>query len=594
MGAADAIVFRIYVKRSRVTVRAEDAYTTQGSSSLRQSPPTTSPTVSVSPVIDASRRLVIGTGSGRSGTLSLAALLGAGDDVVALHEGQGRCRGVDVNRVDGVEPLADHLPWRHDRAALVHRFERLAAMPASVVCDVAFYYLPHVPWIAGQFPGQVTFLCLLRDRQATVDSFLADSAGRNHWTSHDGSLWRHDPVFDHCFPSFDGADKASAIARYVDHCHAEAARLAASVPGFRVFPVEALGDADGCRRILAHAGIDAEPRPRHLNRGRRRRRFHAVMTTCQRRDADYLGDTLRSLSDGGFFDYPGMHLDIFDSGSDDSSFLDVADGYGEAVSVHRSEQRLNQLQNTIRAWQAGAAADADYVVFLEDDIEVVPDIAERIERFVAEHAAGNRAWSFHAAYDEIEFAAERGEDHHLLPCPNFYGSLCLVLGRADAAAFARWLERFRQSRGRRDAADLELNHWLVEEAGVAHVCCAAPCLVQHVGRTSSLRRDGFIDNGSYWMNVRWLVRGHRPRLREAVEVVPSGDGYRLARPGHEALYVNDVAAYVLGACDGEVTATALAEQLARDFGQPLNRVRRHVQVAIERAHRHGLLDWRGP
>jgi len=97
---------------------------------------------------------VIGIGTGRSGTTSLAALLDGCDGAHVTHE------------------AAPCLPWdvgpKHIGRALGFLEARTEA---AVVGDVGYYWLPYVMTVWRQLAPQVRFIALLREPEAWHKSF---------------------------------------------------------------------------------------------------------------------------------------------------------------------------------------------------------------------------------------------------------------------------------------------------------------------------------------------------------------------------------------------------------------------------------------
>jgi|GEM_PF-480298 len=188
------------------------------------------------------KRVVIGLGTGRCGTTSLAQLLSRQQDAYVTHE-----------RI----PI---LPWLAQPGVVEGRIERLLAEPFSLCGDVGFYYLPYAQALLDRFPT-VRMICLQRERRATVSSYLRSTEGRNHWVEHDGSIWKPDPIWDGCYPSYNEPSKADAIGRYWDEYYYEAERLQAKYPdSFRVWPTQALNRKGGVDEILEFVGIPANRR----------------------------------------------------------------------------------------------------------------------------------------------------------------------------------------------------------------------------------------------------------------------------------------------------------------------------------------------
>lgn len=194
-------------------------------------------------------RLLIGLGTGRCGTVSLSQLLDAQPDVSMLHEGM----------IDGQHHL---LRWHDDEARLDHWLGVLQQRAAGTEFfgDVGMYFLPYVGHLLARWP-HARFIVLRRDREATVQSFLKKTEGRNHWMEHDGTTWAHDSRWDASFPTFDAPDKATALRQYWDTYYAEVERLQQVHPGsIATFEMGALNSEVGRAAILDHAGIPQDRR----------------------------------------------------------------------------------------------------------------------------------------------------------------------------------------------------------------------------------------------------------------------------------------------------------------------------------------------
>jgi hypothetical protein len=139
----------------------------------------------------------IGCGTGRSGTTSLASLIDGCEDAVCMHERR---------------PL---LPWIFDEGFFQEHVAWFLNASASTIGDVAFFYLPYIERFLEVFP-RMKVLCIERDRQEVVDSYMAWTQWRNHWYDHDGSRWFKDHVWDQCYPKYHTADKLQAIGSYWD------------------------------------------------------------------------------------------------------------------------------------------------------------------------------------------------------------------------------------------------------------------------------------------------------------------------------------------------------------------------------------------
>lgn len=176
---------------------------------------------------------VIGLGSGRCGTTSLAALLASQRSADAVHE------------------RFPHLRWSDEPDVFRH-------FPTKVTCDlwadVGFYYLPHVRAIWEKYPS-TCFVCLKRDKEQTVASWLRYfRSSHDPWRTgnHVGAQWTE---WDASYPSYPGlASREEAARVYWDDYYEEANRLSVD-PRFRIFNMDDLNTEQGVVSILRFAGI---------------------------------------------------------------------------------------------------------------------------------------------------------------------------------------------------------------------------------------------------------------------------------------------------------------------------------------------------
>lgn len=235
--------------------------------------------------------IVIGLGTGRTGTASLAGLISAQRDALCFHEMNPSCvrfagtprpilNTIDEFKaiVEGGDPSA--LTVDLSRRVAAEAYDRLRGMQrVRLIGDVAMYYLGYIEAIAAH-NANVRFVCLKRDRAETVESWMRKTAiGRwrskeiadrlsslitrepyhgstNHWMDHDGTEWMPDPVWDKCFPKFAAADKRDAIGQYWDFYYREADRLAGHMSDrFRIVETTRLGERRSQSELLAFCGI---------------------------------------------------------------------------------------------------------------------------------------------------------------------------------------------------------------------------------------------------------------------------------------------------------------------------------------------------
>ena len=235
--------------------------------------------------------IIIGLGTGRSGTASLAKLLNAQRDAICFHEMNPSCMRWSgtprpaVNMVEEFEAILDGGPTDRltvdlSRRVAAEAYAPLTAMPkARLLGDISFYYLNYVDDLLA-VSDRVRFICLKRDKQQTVESWMRKSGlprwpskalgerisaavtrqpyhdSRNFWMDHDGTTWAPDPVWDKLFPKFQADNKRSAIEQYWDFYYQEAEKIAARLPEYvRIVRTEDLDDRSFQSELLTFCGV---------------------------------------------------------------------------------------------------------------------------------------------------------------------------------------------------------------------------------------------------------------------------------------------------------------------------------------------------
>ncbi len=236
--------------------------------------------------------IVIGLGSGRTGTASLSHLIASQRGAICFHEMNPTGAVFEGNPqpiLNGIREFQQILnggdtrllALDYSRPASVVTYDALQRMTdIRIIGDIAFYYLRYVDDVL-RITGDVRFVCIKRDKAATVESWMKKSSlhrwkslwvadrlrslivrtpfykSKNFWQRHDGSVFQPDPVWDKTFPKFEAGSKREAIGKYWDYYYTEAERLAAEHPDhFRIFPVESMSNRSGQADILSFIGIE--------------------------------------------------------------------------------------------------------------------------------------------------------------------------------------------------------------------------------------------------------------------------------------------------------------------------------------------------
>lgn len=190
-----------------------------------------------------SGRLVLGLGTGRSGSTSLTMLLQAQHNTYASHE----------------HPPLLHWHGREDLLNFHVRHFELLTQRFDFVSDVSHWWLPRIPLLVARFPG-LKAVVLMRDKEETIQSFLRIKGGdrkgaANHWVSHDGTYWgkaRWDP----CYPCYSKTTTRDALEAYWNEYYGTSRELAETYPdNLMMFKTRSLSDKAGQSRILEFCGF---------------------------------------------------------------------------------------------------------------------------------------------------------------------------------------------------------------------------------------------------------------------------------------------------------------------------------------------------
>jgi hypothetical protein len=183
------------------------------------------------------KKILIGLGTGRCGTTSLASLLNS-------------VRGCGVTHEEG--DIRANLSWDFSREGIEKALKKMESRPQGVVGDVAFYYLPYVRYIAEARPD-ATFICLRRDREGTIESYMKKTEGRDHWRPESGDA---NDNWDRMYPKFKAENKRVAIGMYWDFYYKTVDDLARAEIRIRTFKMEELNEDAGVKSIMKFAGLE--------------------------------------------------------------------------------------------------------------------------------------------------------------------------------------------------------------------------------------------------------------------------------------------------------------------------------------------------
>jgi hypothetical protein len=211
--------------------------------------------------------LIIGLGTGRCGTMSLAHLLNHQDGCACTHE----------LTFDSYKFIVPPLNIKKQDMADDY-LNRVYNRTLPIKADISLWWLTFVDHIVDKYKDDVRLLCLRRDREATIQSYIKKlningPNGMNHMVEHDGTFWARNP-WDVAYPKYDAKTLPEALGMYWDDYYTRGEAFQKKYPDkFKVIDLPDLNDADKVLEILNFCNI---PNPKvvfkHSNIAGRRAR----------------------------------------------------------------------------------------------------------------------------------------------------------------------------------------------------------------------------------------------------------------------------------------------------------------------------------
>ena len=203
------------------------------------------------------KQYIIGLGTGRCGSKSLAYLLNHQDNVSFYHEMQDDyCIRHTGDKI---------LPWYPDYRKATLKVKSLRLISGSIVGDIAPYYLNYVYFMIDKLKN-VKFIVMERDKESVVKSYIAKTPLKNHWCSYDSDCWQSDRYrkdrWDKAYPNIDYAkSKAEAIGIYWDIYKLRINAYKKEFPDkFLVINVYDLNSRETQNKIFDYIGLESHNR----------------------------------------------------------------------------------------------------------------------------------------------------------------------------------------------------------------------------------------------------------------------------------------------------------------------------------------------
>jgi hypothetical protein len=207
------------------------------------------------------QKIVIGLGTGRTGSKSFAELLNLQEGVEFTHE-------------------AYKLSWKFSKRRILEvigfLFNRINKDNRILfIGDISSWYLPYVKFMDRVYPNFFKFVCLYRDTDEVVSSYIKKVPLGNHWTDKSSEHY-HNMIrlsaYDECYPKYDLV-KSDAIRKYCEEYDDKAIELAKKMRNFGRFNISVLNDKEYQLKLFKflEVGSPNVSTTIHLNRGRRLR-----------------------------------------------------------------------------------------------------------------------------------------------------------------------------------------------------------------------------------------------------------------------------------------------------------------------------------
>jgi len=203
------------------------------------------------------KRFVLGVGTGRSGTQSLAALLHAQPGCFVTHE----LRHPVTGKRPGLLPS-----WHGSTNQFVNVFDFLRSYPGTLVGDVGFYWLPFLEFLLESGGVDVRVIGLRRPRDGTVKSYLARTDTRRHYWLAKVPVDKCAPDFYYSYPKYVTETSQEALVAYWNGYMDRLRDLQRRYPdGLRVWGMSrALNTRKGVREVLSFAGVPKTQQQVHV------------------------------------------------------------------------------------------------------------------------------------------------------------------------------------------------------------------------------------------------------------------------------------------------------------------------------------------
>ncbi len=230
-----------------------------------------------------------------------------------------------------------------------------------------------------------------------------------------------------------------------------------------------------------------------------------VMVTVDRSPLEnYLARTLSNLSRSGVF--KSRRLDSFhliDSG-------DKMGGYGakdiqDQICYHPSESvKRSPNANVSEAIHVGSMCEVEWILFLEDDIDVCADFLDGVGAWLDKYGKMKKpVFLFGSMW------SRKDGEYTEVQLQHFFGTQAFVIRVQDGPSLSDWLEEHEYTKSKDGASyDLLMGDWSKKNWPESnHFAVSSPSFVQHIGMNSVINPRNDVHMFPSWPGKDWSYIG---------------------------------------------------------------------------------------
>jgi len=192
-------------------------------------------------MILSNKNIIIGLGTGRCGSVSLASLLNLQKDFNITHE---------------ICPSS----WEFCQISLDYLLSIFNNKKENIIGDCAYYHINYSEKILELLPN-TKFPIMIRDKEETINSYMKKTQQRNHWSTQRSREEKEDYYWDRTYPKYN-LPKREAVTRYYNEYYEKCRNLVSKYPDkFKIFGMkEAFNSLSGQSQLLEFLNINANDR----------------------------------------------------------------------------------------------------------------------------------------------------------------------------------------------------------------------------------------------------------------------------------------------------------------------------------------------